>query len=1265
MITAWLPPEPGQRAPTANVPISILEVFNNRADRKANLYPRSQQQVDPTSPQSRSYSPEEHGDNDKNSEEESDSDVPIPSSQWPPSSPDQPVLPPDSSVEALEQAKSPTSQIATTKRQTDCNSIRNHSRSTRGSSTASSSSASDMSTRKNPPRVVRAKQNSPDLSSSSDALPRRYPPRTAKSRQVSMGRSSTASSQLAHKDLDDQEQALDSDLAPLRTRKASSQGSQPGIPVSSNANSPQGRVQNPLTHSITDVSGDVSTQISSPGIPKGELALDLGHQDGSYVDRLESPDLSPSDSESDLEMTLPHGLDKTKRISRKNFATEFLPSTNPQHNAPITQVKQTPYINGFMHIRSEQTSSPTKGRKRALFIGGDESTLHNAQSETTNVQTSSAENGLPKLADDGDTKKCATVFPKGALVNGNELGQASPAELALDEPINQNGSIYPIADHTVSHVDETFLPKDSIEEPQVLATQNVAKSGLAGSTQDLKRKASEPLSLSPNVTKRRNRFFARAASDLDYAGSSMQGPPNIARQMRHEYLASIHKENLTDRSHVESSNVSGSNSPRQPDPGEDRSPAIAVQQHILKAEEPDVGADGASQQLTRLDAKSMVGVQEETATHDSSNGDYLAKPGLESVGAVSKSQHQENEDIDTGRRPSNAEGSSIGETDAMVQTPTLQASEVIIEHVNEEGMNVEQQPSQDVASHVDLSTTAQISNETVRDSALYTTEAVFFQATPPQDPVHEPEKSSPNIGNRENASQDLGNNESSPHVPLPDTSLQPQAENDRTYNPSATAGQASPDLRLNIGPTYVDLSDGAQRSLEEKLKPTASTRPPSLFDRFKLAYPDYNGNPSQFAKICSKIESLLQAGRAEHPSLWDDFIIRHRNEYSQYTLQCMEDALDPVPYERFYRDEIEELKYTKRIVTLKTLYDVVPKMNLGLEQKEAQGRLSPVDAIDPADGRDNGSKKPQNQQIPSETAELDHETGADLKKLPAREEYYTSRPHHNLENAVNRTGVQQTPITSPRPHDVGSIQEQAQQSPQSHSKQAKPQKDVVTEARTEPTEVIPGATESSSRHGLRKVIDLTEDDVEEISDVAPETLSVSALLAKRSRRSLPWETNSNGDASGSLSKPNLAKQNPASSPSRSSFVQRPFPVISPGQPAKSTKGSEKPDLKASSTHNHATMLPAVPKSSATVPKKPIAPPSQSNRSSAITRNDEHQGEDANTSYRMFNLRYKSITPGKGNSYANNNKGVDGTASQSTPSKKADKPYKLNPFSLFL
>ena len=1262
MITAWLPPEPGQRAPTANVPISILEVFNNRADRKANLYPRSEQQVHPTSPQSRSYFLEEHRDDDKNSEEEFDSDVPIPSSQWPPSSPVQPALPPDSSVEALEQARSPTSQIATTKHQTDHNSIRNHSRSTRSSSTASSSSASDMSTRKNPPRVVRAKPNSPDLSSSSDALLRRYPPRTAKSRQVSMGRSSTASSRPAHKDFDDQEQALDSDLAPLRTKQASSKGSQAGTPVSSNVHSPQGRVQNPLTHSITDMSGDVSTPISSSGNHKGELALDLGHQDGSYADRLEIPGLSPSDSELDLELTLPHGLDKAEEISRKNFATEFLPSTNPQHNAPITQVKQTPYINGLMRIRSEQTSSPTKGRKRALVIGGDESTLHNAQSETTNVQISSAEIGsigLPKVADAGDTKRCATVFPKGALVNGNQLGQASPAELALDDQTNQYGSIYPIA---VSHVDETFLPKDTKEEPQVLAAQNVTISGLAGSTQDLKRKASEPLSLSPNVTKRRNRFFARAASDLDDGGSSMQGPPNIARQMRNEYLASIHKENLTDGSHVESSNFSKSSNPRQPDPGEDQSPAIAVQQHILEAEESDVGADGASQQLKRLNAKSMVGVQQETAIHHSSNGDHLAKPGLESVIAASRSQHQESENIDIRRRLSGAEGSSIAETDAMVQTPTLQASEVIIEHVNEEGMNVEQPPSQDVASHVDLSTTAQIGNETVRDSALYTTETVFLQATPPQDQVHEPEKYSPKVENRENASQDLSKNESSTHVPLPDTSLQTQVENDRTYNPSATAGPASSDLRLNIGPTDVDLPDGAKRSLEKNVKPTASTRPPTLFDQFKLAYPDYKGNPSQFAKICSKIESLLQAGRAEHPSLWDDFIIRHRNEYSQYTVQCIEDALDPVPYERFYRDEIEELKYTKRIVNLKTLYHVVPKMNLGLERTEAQRRLSPVEAIDPADGRDNGSKKPQNQQTPSETADLDHETEADLKRRPVRQEHYTSRPHHNLENAVNRMGVQQTPIIAPRPHDVRSIQEQVQQSPQVRSKHAEPKKDVVTEARTKQSDVISGATESFSRHGPRKIIDLTEDDVEGISDVAPETLSVSALLAKRSRRSLPWETNSNGDASGNLSKPNSA---PASSPPRSNLLQRPFLVISPGQPAKSTKGSEKPNLKASSTHNHATTLPAVPKSSATVPKKPTAPPTQSNRSSATTRDDEHQGDEANTSYRMFNLRYKSITPGKGNSYADNNKGVDGTASQSTPSKDADKPFKLNPFSLFL
>ncbi|KAL8794360.1 MAG: hypothetical protein Q9195_003058 [Heterodermia aff. obscurata] len=85
--------------------------------------------------------------------------------------------------------------------------------------------------------------------------------------------------------------------------------------------------------------------------------------------------------------------------------------------------------------------------------------------------------------------------------------------------------------------------------------------------------------------------------------------------------------------------------------------------------------------------------------------------------------------------------------------------------------------------------------------------------------------------------------------------------------------------------------------------------PDSVFDRFLMTYPDYPGNSVQFAAICSRICSLFQEDRMEHPSLWDDFIVRHRTDYPKYMSQCADEAVDPMPFERYYRSKILQAKY--------------------------------------------------------------------------------------------------------------------------------------------------------------------------------------------------------------------------------------------------------------------------------------------------------------------------------------------------------------------
>ena len=91
--------------------------------------------------------------------------------------------------------------------------------------------------------------------------------------------------------------------------------------------------------------------------------------------------------------------------------------------------------------------------------------------------------------------------------------------------------------------------------------------------------------------------------------------------------------------------------------------------------------------------------------------------------------------------------------------------------------------------------------------------------------------------------------------------------------------------------------------------------PLNIFQLFRSTYPEYSGDLNHFTAIGIKIGRLLKEGRMEHKSLWDDYIVRHWVDYRRYTARCADSAEDPKPYEQYYRDDVEDPCYTKRVVT--------------------------------------------------------------------------------------------------------------------------------------------------------------------------------------------------------------------------------------------------------------------------------------------------------------------------------------------------------------
>lgn len=153
---------------------------------------------------------------------------------------------------------------------------------------------------------------------------------------------------------------------------------------------------------------------------------------------------------------------------------------------------------------------------------------------------------------------------------------------------------------------------------------------------------------------------------------------------------------------------------------------------------------------------------------------------------------------------------------------------------------------------------------------------------------------------------------------------------ERFHHPQ-TRHQAADGEQLDVVMLKTDIQD-AREVGEEQRQTAAHTfgiegiqNSPKLtiFDRFKISYPDYSGNMGQFINICNKIRNLVEAGREEHQTLWDDFIVRYNTEYPRYINQCVNMAEDPVPYEQFYRNEVIEARYNKLVVTRKTLNDAL------------------------------------------------------------------------------------------------------------------------------------------------------------------------------------------------------------------------------------------------------------------------------------------------------------------------------------------------------
>ncbi|KAI9842669.1 MAG: hypothetical protein M1838_003020, partial [Thelocarpon superellum] len=97
----------------------------------------------------------------------------------------------------------------------------------------------------------------------------------------------------------------------------------------------------------------------------------------------------------------------------------------------------------------------------------------------------------------------------------------------------------------------------------------------------------------------------------------------------------------------------------------------------------------------------------------------------------------------------------------------------------------------------------------------------------------------------------------------------------------------------------------------------------TLYEKFQRAYPDYPAPLKTFVGSCAYVEWLVGEQQMEHRSLWDDFVYRQATDYPEWKAKRASRGQLEIPYETFYREEIDESMRTKRILSPNNLAEAL------------------------------------------------------------------------------------------------------------------------------------------------------------------------------------------------------------------------------------------------------------------------------------------------------------------------------------------------------
>ena len=178
--------------------------------------------------------------------------------------------------------------------------------------------------------------------------------------------------------------------------------------------------------------------------------------------------------------------------------------------------------------------------------------------------------------------------------------------------------------------------------------------------------------------------------------------------------------------------------------------------------------------------------------------------------------------------------------------------------------------------------------------------------------IDAPEPYAPREVPRQSAEDDAGQGQQtevqpqrkSPPEPLAEPQPEPCSEEPKPLPAGASVSEA------NIPRTDVPAhAEQAPPALSEN-----DPVPKTVFETFKTAYPEYDGNVKHFKNQCTQIEVFDREDKMVPTFMWDDFIIRNRTDFRKYAAEQVDAGEEVMPYIRFYKSTIRDALYKKGII---------------------------------------------------------------------------------------------------------------------------------------------------------------------------------------------------------------------------------------------------------------------------------------------------------------------------------------------------------------